>query len=399
MRQDVTLEEAVGLLAEALPRPSREVVSLQNALGRVLADDVSSRADHPSLDDSAVDGYAVITADTATATTDSPARLRVVAEIPAGGPWQGRVRQGEAARIFTGAPVPDGADGIVMVEDSRLDGDHVLLSRPARREIRPRGQDLRRGETYLRRGDLLGYGHVALAAAMGHAVLPVLERPRIALLATGDELTQPGEELPPGGVYDSNSFGLAALARSSGAEVRTLDRVRDDPDGLRAALDGAGDAHLILTSGGVSMGERDYVRHVIEREGNVLFWRVLLKPGGPPLLGEWRGRLIFGLPGNPVSALVVFLAIVKPALYRAWGINQDPLETVLATAEGPFSGAGRKLALARGTLEARDGSWVVRPYSNQSSGVLRSVVEANCLVKVPPGAQVAPGDKVEAIRL
>ncbi|HWG85049.1 MAG TPA: gephyrin-like molybdotransferase Glp [Deinococcales bacterium] len=399
MLKDVSLEEAVSLLAEALPRPTRDEVSLDDALGRVLAADLASRADHPSLDDSALDGYAVRAADTAGASGDAPRRLRVVAEVPAGSPWGGTVREGEAARIFTGAPVPAGADGIVAVEHTREEGGDVLVLRPARPEIRARGQDLRAGEVYLRRGTRLAPAHVALAAAMGHARLPVLERPRLAVLATGDELLQPGTDLPPGGVYDSNSYGLVALARAAGAEARRLDGVADDLPALRDALESAGDAHLVLTSGGVSMGARDFVRHLLEREGEVRFWRVRLKPGGPPLLGSWRGRTVFGVPGNPVSAMVVFTVIVRPALHAAWGISGAPYEKVLATAATPFRGAGAKVALQRGTLAAQGSGWTVSAHANQSSGVLRSLSESNALVVVPPGSEVAPGDTVEAIRL
>jgi molybdopterin molybdotransferase len=406
VKTDVTLEEAVDILAGILPVPKIERVGLLEAHGRVLAEPLASLVDHPSSDDSALDGFAVLLEDTLQATPEAPVRLRVLAQVAAGSQAVSlRLEVGEAVQVFTGASVPQGTTGIVMVEHTFRDGNFVIVTKPGTADIRKRGQDLEQGKTYLRPGIILRGAQLALAAAMGHATLPVLERPRIGILATGDELLEPGEPMPPGGVYNSNSYGLAAMIRELGGEPVILPKVQDDPEMLRSSLNDVGDLHLLLSSGGVSMGERDFVRLLLEREGKVHFWRIRVKPGGPPLCGEWNGLPFFGLPGNPVSSLVIFLMVVKPALFQRWGILEPAFETVKATATTPIKGAGAKLGLMRVNLErvrlepdAGQG-WTVRSFGNQSSNVLRSMVEANGLAIVPPHTNIEAGETLEVVRL
>jgi molybdopterin molybdotransferase len=406
MKTDVTLEEAIDILAGILPAPKPERVALLEAHGRVLAEPLASLVDHPSADDSALDGFAVRLEDTLQATPEAPVRLRVLAQVAAGSEavsW--RLEAGQAVQVFTGAMVPAGATGIVMVEHTTRDGEFVIVHKPGTADIRKRGQDLERGTTYLQPGTILRGAQLALAAAMGHATVVVLERPRIGILATGDELLEPGEPLPPGGVYNSNSYGLAGLIRELGGEPVLLPKVQDDPERLRSSLNAVGDLHLLLSSGGVSMGERDFVRLLLEREGKVHFWRIRVKPGGPPLCGEWNGLPFFGLPGNPVSSLVVFLMAVKPALYKRWGILEPAYETVKATAQTPIKGAGAKLGLMRVNLERvrlepdAGLGWTVRSFGNQSSNILRSMVEANGLAIVPPHTNIEIGETLEVVRL
>jgi molybdopterin molybdotransferase len=411
VKTDVTLEEAIDILAGILPVPKLERLGLLEAHGRVLAEPLSSLVDHPSADDSALDGFAVRLEDTLQATPESPVRLVVLAQVAAGSEAISlRLEAGQAVQVFTGATVPEGATGIVMVENTSRDGDVVIVHKPGTADIRKRGQDLEQGQTYLHPGTILRGAQLALAAAMGHATLPVLERPRIGILATGDELLEPGEPLPPGGVYNSNSYGLAGMIRELGGEPVILPKVQDDPDILRSALseiglNDVGDLHLLLSSGGVSMGERDFVRLLLEREGKVHFWRIRVKPGGPPLCGEWNGLPFFGLPGNPVSSLVIFLMVVKPALYKRWGILEPAYETVKATAQTPVKGAGAKLGLMRVNLERvrlepdAGLGWTVRSFGNQSSNVLRSMVEANGLAIVPPHTNIEIGETLEVVRL
>jgi molybdopterin molybdotransferase len=411
MKTDVTLEEAIDILAGILPVPKLERVGLLEAHGRVLAEPLSSLVDHPSADDSALDGFAVRLEDTLQATPEAPVLLRVLAQVAAGSEAVSlRLEAGQAVQVFTGATVPEGATGIVMVENTARDGEFVIVRKPGTADIRKRGQDLEQGQTYLHPGTILRGAQLALAAAMGHATLPVLERPRIGILATGDELLEPGEPLPPGGVYNSNSYGLAGMIRELGGEPVILPKVQDDPDILRSALseiglNGVGDLHLLLSSGGVSMGERDFVRLLLEREGKVHFWRIRVKPGGPPLCGEWNGLPFFGLPGNPVSSLVIFLMVVKPALYKRWGILEPAYETVKATAQTPVKGAGAKLGLMRVNLERvrlepdAGLGWTVRSFGNQSSNILRSMVEANGLAIVPPHTNIEIGETLEVVRL
>ena len=400
MKTDVTLADAVQLLFDALPIPTLETVTLLEGYGRVLGEDLFSLCDHPNVDDSALDGYAVRLEETLGATPETPVRLKLIGEVAAGGKgFTGKLEAGQAVKVFTGATVPDGATGIVMVEHTTRDEGDVLLQHEAVPEIRRKGQDLELGGVYLRRGTILRGAEIALAAAMGHATLPVLERPRIGILSTGDEILEPGTPLPAGGVYNSGSYGLVALLEEMGATAVLLPRVKDDLDALRTAISSVNNLHLLLTIGGVSMGERDFVRLLLEREGHVEFWRIKVKPGGPPILGSLHGQTLFGLPGNPVSSLVIFRLVVKAALYQRWGVTAPAYETVRAVALTPFKSAGAKLGLWRAALEYVDGQYRVSAFSNQSSQVLRSLVQSNALAVVPIGEVVAVGDTLEVIRL
>ncbi len=400
MKSNVTLTEAVQLLFEVLPIPSLETVTLLEGYGRVLGEDLASLCDHPNVDDSALDGFAVQFEETLGATPETPVRLKLIGEVAAGGlGFSGKLEAGQAVKVFTGATVPDGATGIVMVEHTTRDEGDVLLQHPAVPEIRRKGQDLELGGVYLRHGTILRGAEIALCAAMGHATLRVLERPRIGILSTGDEILEPGTPLPTGGVYNSGSYGLVALLEEMGATAVLLPRVKDDLDALRTAISSANNLHLLLTIGGVSMGERDFVRLLLEREGNVEFWRIRVKPGGPPILGALHGQTLFGLPGNPVSSLVIFRLVVKAALYQRWGVTAPAYETVRAVALTPFKSAGAKLGLWRAALEYVDGQYRVGAFSNQSSQVLRSLVQSNALAVVPIGGAVAAGETLEVIRL
>ena len=400
MQTDVTLAQAVQLLHDALPIPQLETVPLLEGYGRVLGEDLASLCDHPNVDDSALDGFAVRLEETLGATPETPVRLKLIGEVAAGGQgFTGQISAGQAVKVFTGATVPDGATGIVMVEHTTRDEGDVLLQQPAIPEIRRKGQDLELGGIYLKRGTILRGAEIALAAAMGHARLPVYERPRIGILSTGDEVLEPGTPLPAGGVYNSGSYGLVALLEEMGATAVLLPRVKDDLDALRSAVAAPTNLHLLLTIGGVSMGERDFVRLLLEREGRVEFWRIKVKPGGPPILGTLHGQTLFGLPGNPVSSLVIFRLVVKAALYQRWGVTAPAYETVRAVALTPFKSAGAKLGLWRAALEYVDGQYRVSAFSNQSSQVLRSLVQSNALAVVPIGEAVAVGDTLEVILL
>ncbi len=404
MRQNLTPNEALELLlAHAEPIGALEEVPLEAALGRVLGADLAARVDHPDCDNTAVDGYAARAADTQGATRERPVRLRLIGEAPAGRPFPGRVGPGEAVAVYTGAPLPEGADAVVRVEETARDGDTVLLYAPASaKDIRPRAEDLEQGQVYLRKGEVLSPGKVGLAAAMGYPRLPVVRRPRVGLLVTGDEVVEPGEALPYGGVYNANRYAIGALVREAGGEVVYLGKAGDDREALKARLASAGRLDLLLTSGGVSMGAYDLVRRLLEEEGRVHFWRVLIRPGGPLLFGEWRGVPLLGLPGNPVSSMVTFFLFGRPFLFRLLGRVDAPHQRVRAVAETPFKSAGTRTAFWRGVLEyapASPGGFRVRSVGNQSSGVLRSMSEANALVVVPPGRAVAAGEVVEAILL
>ncbi len=403
MRESVTVEEALALIEEKTPvLAEAEEVGLADALHRVLAEDVVARVSHPEVDNSAIDGYAARAADTVGASREHPVRLRVVGEAPAGKPYPGRVGPGEAVAIYTGAALPEGTDAVVAVEDTRREGDLVLLFAPASpKDIRPAGDDYKKGEVVLKKGTFLTPGRIGLAAGAGHARLKVARKPKVAILSTGDEVAEPGEPLPPGGVYNSNSYAVAGLVVEAGGTPVLLGRVPDEQDALREKLT-AGGHDLVVTTGGVSMGAYDLVRKLLEDEGEVYFWKIKQRPGGPPVFARLGETLVFGLPGNPVSAMVVFFLYLRPMLFKMLGRTDPPYRRVQAIAADPFKGAGVKTAFRRAVLEYDPevfGGFVAHTTGNQSSGVLKSMALANALVVVPPDSQVAPGDEVEAIVL
>jgi molybdopterin molybdotransferase len=387
----VSVAEARDMLAALLPRLETQTVPVNRSLGRTLASDLEALVSHPSATESALDGIAAREADTLEAGAGTPVRLRLVGESRAGVPFGGEVGAGECVRIYTGAPLPAGVDAICPVEELDDDGpEHVLLRRPAfRGDVRPEGGDFRAGEVVMRAGLRLSAPRVALAAALGHAAVPVRRKLRVALLSTGDEVIEPGKVLQPGQVYDSNRVGLSAMLRESGCEVSELGHAPDSPASLQAAIAGAGGADVLLTSGGVSMGRYDFMRDLLIERGRVAFWKVRMRPGGPAILGGWNGLPVFGLPGNPVSSLVVFHVIVRPAL------TGQPVQSLKLRAATPFRGLKDKTAFWRGVI--RDGE--VHDYGQQGSGILRSLSDADALVIVPEGGAVEAGDTVDVILL
>ena len=400
MQTNLTIPQAVAALVAALPKLKLENVALLKATNRVLATDLSSLVDHPNTNDSALDGYAVRLEETLSATPKNPVRLQVVGQVAAGAKAFGqRLGANQAVKVFTGGAVPLGATGIAMVENTTQEADFVLLHQPAVPEIRLRGQDLEAGKMYLPKGTRLNGSSLALAAAMGYATVPVLERPKIAILSTGDEIIEPGQPLPEGAVYNANSYGLAAKLLEMGALPILLPKVPDDLENTKSAILAAKQAHLVLTIGGVSMGERDFVRKLLETQGTIDFWRIGVKPGGPPILGHLEGIPVFGLPGNPVSSLVVFEVVVKAALFVQLGILEPAYETVRAKASTAFKSAGAKQALWRANLTWTGDHYSVAAFSNQSSQVLRSLVQSNALAVIPPQETRAIGDWLEVIRL
>lgn len=399
MKQNLTVEAALGMVLEqAKTLTPTEELPLMAALGRVLAEDLSSKVNHPDDDDTAVDGYACREQDARSAGVGSPVKLKVIGEAPAGKPFTGQVSAGEAVHIFTGAPIPQGADAVIRVEDTIREGDSVWLLKPATAgDIRRKGDDLQQGQVYLKQGDLLTPGRIGLAAAMGYPTIPVMRKPRVGILSTGDEVVEPGEPLPHGGVYNSNSYSVAGLVREAGGEPVMLGRVSDQVDGLRGQLFRAGELDLLLTSGGVSMGEYDIVRQMLEREGQIHFWKVKVQPGGPFLFAEWSGMPLMGLPGNPVSAMVIFLLFGRPFLYKLLGRSDAPYSQLKAVADTPFKPAPTKRVYRRAVLGWKDGRYHAWSTGNQSSGVLRSMAEGNALVILEPDVSANPGDVVDVI--
>jgi molybdopterin molybdotransferase len=403
----LSLDEALARLVEGGRAAAiRDVEALPtfDALGRVLARDVVSAIDVPPRDNSAMDGYALRAADVPAAGTVLPVSQRIAA-----GRVGSALAAGTAARIFTGAQVPEGADTIVMQEQTEAAGEGAvrLTALPrAGQWIRRRGEDVRAGATVLRQGARLTPQAMGLAATVGAATIEVVRRPRVALFSTGDELVMPGDvapdRLPPGAIYNSNRFTLRGLLLAAGCEVRDLGIVPDRLDATRAALrEAAQHNDLILTSGGVSVGEEDHIRPALDSEGRVQMWQVAMKPGKPLAFGAVRRNdgsetLFIGLPGNPVSSFVTFCLAVAPLLRALQGADPSLPRALPMRADFEWPRPDRRREFMRVRLNDQGG---VELFANQSSGVLTSAVWADGLVDNPAGQAVARGDTVRYLPL
>lgn len=391
----LTLDEALGrLLSSIRPLAETEQVSTFDALGRVLAVGVHSALDVPPADNTSMDGYAMRCADVLAAGTLLPVSQR----IPAGHVGQ-PLQPGTAARIFTGAQVPPGADAVVMQEQCEaLDGQVRVNVVPASGQwIRRRGEDVMHGAEVLARGARLTPQALGLAASVGAATLTVSRRPRVALFSTGDELVMPGEPLKPGAIYNSNRFTLRGLIQALGCECADLGIVPDRLDATRTALrEAARDNDLIVTSGGVSVGEEDHLRPAVQAEGRVDYWQMAIKPGKPLAFGEVRrdggGHAWFiGLPGNPVSSFITFLLMVRPALLALQGAAATTLHATPMRADFDWPKPDKRREFLRARRNAQGG---LDLFPNQSSGVLTSAVWGDGVVDNPSGRAIAAGDTV-----
>ena len=390
---DLALSE---LLAFAVPLATAESVSTFDADGRVLAQDLVSSLDVPAHDNSAMDGYAVRCADWADATT----LLQVNQRIPAGSSGH-LLAPSSAARIFTGAPIPPGADAVVMQEDCDPVGDGVRIRLQPRlgQWIRQRGEDVAAGAVVLHCGERLTPASLGLAASIGFDRLQVTPRVRVALFSTGDELVMPGDVAPadmkPGAIYNSNRFFLKALLQRLGCTVTDLGIVPDQLDATIAALKGASEQHdLILTSGGVSVGEEDHIKPAVQTLGSLMLWQIAIKPGKPFAYGKIGMAHFIGLPGNPVSSFVTFMLLVRPFILKLQGAAELAPQTIALTAHFDWAKADKRREFLRVRLNAAGG---LELFENQSSGVLTSAVWGNGLVDNPPGQAIAHGDKVRFI--
>jgi len=392
----IPFEEAIATVLTGVAPLGLERVSLADSLGRVLAHCVTARRSLPPADNSAMDGYALLHA-------DQGAPIPVVMRIPAGS-WPERPLQpGEAARIFTGAPVPDGADTVVAQERTERDGDSVVITQPETlgANIRRRGEDVGEGDVIAQAGDVVGPGLIGLLAGQGLTWVDVVRRPVVAILATGDEVHEPGDPLPQGHIVSSNSWALAARVREAGGVPRSLGIARDDKGSLRAALDGLRGADVLLTIGGVSVGELDFVKEAIaELGGEQRFWKVKVRPGKPNAFGRIGETRWFGLPGNPVSCDVSFLMYVRPALRRLGGYANAFLPTQDAALTVDLRKRAGFLVLFRGVHTVQDGVVSVRTTGPQGSGIQSSMARATCLIVAPEESEgLSAGDTVRIILL
>ena len=397
------LDQALAeLLTHTVPLAGVQSVSTFDADGRVLAQDVLSGLDVPAHDNSSMDGYAVRGADC----VDPNTLLWVNQRIPAGSSGQA-LGPGAAARIFTGAPIPPGADAVVMQEDCVLsDASGADAAHPAVRVqaqptpgqwIRRRGEDVAAGGVVLKRGERLSPASLGLAASIGFDTLQVARPVRVALFSTGDELVMPGDVLPadmkPGAIYNSNRFFLRALLRRLGCSVTDLGIVPDKLDATVAALHGASQQHdLIVTSGGVSVGEEDHIKPAVQALGQLNLWQIAIKPGKPFAYGRIDAAHFIGLPGNPVSSFVTFLLLVRPFILKLQGANNCAPDSIAARADFTWAKADKRQEFLRVRRNAAGG---LDLFNNQSSGVLTSAVWGDGLVDNPAGQTIAPGDVVQ----
>ena len=395
----ISVEEATRRILDGVQPLPGEIVGLAEGLGRVLAEDLAARLSQPWAAVSAMDGYAVRSADVG----DTPVRLRVVGEVAAGQRHEAALAPGECVRIFTGAPLPANGDAIVIQEDAERDGDTVVVRERVApgRYVRPAGLDFATGDVLLHAGEVLTARRIGLAASMNVPWLAARRRPRVALLATGDEIVRPGETVGPSQIVSSNALALAALVRASGGEPTDLGIARDDRASLDHLLTTAAGADLLITTGGASVGEHDLVRQALIDAGLSLdFWRIAMRPGKPLMFGRIAGTPVLGLPGNPVSAVVCGLLFARPLILRMLGVADGPEPPETARLGRDLPANDHRQDYLRSTA-ARDeaGQMVVTPFDLQDSSVVSRLAAADGLVVRPPNAPPARrGDSVAFLR-
>jgi len=400
------ITQAQAFIARLVPRVQAvEMLAIRSALGRVLARDIASGFDVPGHDNSAMDGYALRGADLA---AGAPTVLRVAGSGFAGQAQPADAAAGECVRIMTGAVMPAGLDTVVPQEFAQVDGDRVTIPAGVVRRgdnRRLAGEDLARGEVALHAGRVLRPADLGLLASLGQAEVPVRRRLRVAFFSTGNELRSIGETLPAGCVYDSNRYTLWAMLQRLGVDLLDMGVVRDEPEALAAAFRSAArDADAVITSGGVSVGEADHTKRVMAELGDVLFWRIAMRPGRPMAIGRidsgGHAAILFGLPGNPVAVMVTFYALVRDALLAMSGGAPQPLPLLRAASAEPIRKKPGRTEYQRGivTRAADGGEWQVRITGSQGSGILRSMSEANGLVVLHHAqGDVAAGEMVDVL--
>jgi len=417
---DPSSKTATGTIGKSEPRPlltvaqarerildrvaalDSETVALPEARGRVLAEEIRSERDVPPFANSAMDGYAVRARDVAQASAAQPVRLRVLGEIRAGAAPPGSVQPQTALRIMTGAMIPDGSDAVVRVEDTAEHDGTVDVRVPvaAGTSLRAAGSDLHRGDLLATAGRVVTPGLIGVLASAGRAAVQCVRRPRVLVLTTGDELREPGEALGPGQITNTNRYTLLAAVQDAGGIVIDAGVARDERGDLIERLAAAGDADLVVTTGGVSMGAYDLVRGLLEEREAVTFWQVALRPGKPLMFATVGGVPLIGLPGNPVSTLVAFELFVRPALLKLQGRTDLERPRLTAIAEEPLHNPPHLEQYFRGIARHDGARLLVRLTGDQGSHVLRSMADANCLVVVPLGtSEVAAGSPVEILSL
>jgi molybdopterin molybdotransferase len=404
----LSVAEARELILARIHPVQSTAIPLQEASGRILAGPIIAEIDLPSFDNSSVDGFAVCFEDVVSASRENPITLSVVGDIPAGTTVEFKLKRGESMRIMTGAPMPAGADSVVMVEDTDFNFRDSGITPPTqvnifksvsnRENIRYQGADVSAGQTILSKSQKLRAQDIGLLAMLGNSTIQVYSQPRVAILSTGDELSSPNEPSLPGKIRDANSFALSTLSKELGAEVINLGIAKDDPNSIKKLLDKAIDekADIIISSAGVSVGAFDYVKSVVETEGSLDFWKVNMRPGKPLAFGQYRGIPFFGLPGNPVSAFIGFLVFISPALEKLSGLQPIQRLTTRVQLGEDIKSDGRESYL-RAVVTRQGNNLIGRLTGHQVSSNLLSLVQANALLIIPSGVKSLPlGEEVDA---
>lgn len=398
----LTVEEALAKVLEPIKTLGIERVDLLSALDRIIAENITAPMDIPLTDNSAMDGYAVRAIDTQKASIDSPALLKVIEDLPAGYLAKSKVGEGEAIRIMTGATIPEGADSIVMVEVTKSEGELVKIFKAAKSgdHIRAKGEDLKTGDLLITQGTKLTPAEIGVLASIQRPFVKVSRKAIVSILSTGDELVEVEEAVSPGKVVNANSYSLAALVKSAGATAIIQPIARDNEKEIRASIEQALAADFIISSGGVSVGDYDYVKPVLEALGTDLrFWRVSVKPGKPLAFGLLAGKPYFGLPGNTVSSMLSFLLFVQPALKKAMGFlppwDAPKIKVILDT---DARSKGDRRTYLRANIHYNQGNFYAHLASKQGSGVLSSMLGANALVILEEGIkEIKKGQEADAL--
>jgi molybdopterin molybdotransferase len=394
----LTLEQALAHIESSIsPLQSMEQIAIHHALDRVLALDITSPMHVPPYDNSAMDGYAIIHSDIS---SGGEVQLKTAATVMAGTPYNGEILSGQCARIMTGAKIPRGTDTVIMQELVKVDGDTVTITTKHERgeNVRCTGEDIATGEVILKQGRKITPADIGLLASLGIPEIKVYRRIRVAFFSTGDELIPLGSVLQDGQIYDSNRYTLYGMLSRLGADILDMGSVADDRHATQMAFaTAAANADVLITTGGVSVGEADFVKETLEQQGDIKFWKLAMKPGKPLTFGRIDHCWFFGLPGNPVSAMVTFYQLVLPGLQKLSGQAKSKPTTITIPCVSKLGKRPGRLELQRGIMEKNTkGQWVVRSTGDQGSHVLSSMSKANCFIILPLACgNIEPGTEVE----
>jgi len=393
----ITVKNALERVLESVSPLGIERLDILSAQGKILGEDICSQRSIPPKDNSAMDGYALRAEDTRGASRENPVVLRVIEDIPAGYLARKSVGRGEASRIMTGAFLPEGSDSILRVEDTEKDGDRVKIFVEVSKgqDVRFCGEDVKEGEKVLTKGTLIRPAEIGMLASLGRSIVSVRQSPLVAVLSTGDELVDIDGDVSQGKIVSSNSYSLAAQIAECGASVLQVGIAKDTREDLREKFEACMRADIVISSGGVSVGDYDFVKDVISSLGAIDFWRVAMRPGRPLAFGKLGSKFLFGLPGNPVSAMVSFEQFVRPAILKMAGHRNIFRGTIRAAMQQTIKKNTGLTYFLRGIINEEDGRYTVRTTGEQGSGILKSMVLANCLIILPEEISVAnEGDEV-----